>query len=477
MRTLQSIRQFASGVSTLSRFMRAPLPFLQTTKAELGDVASLRMLRHPWLLLSHPEDIERVFVGHAADLKRDDFSHILKRALGEGLLTSDGELWKRQRRLSATAFTPKRIRAYATSMARVTASGLERLEASEGRGSINLHEEMSHLTMEVVADVLFGASVGRAEAETVRETMHVFNDFFAQSPEAILRFPEWIRTPRNRAMTQATSAIDALVFKIIEARRSAPKGAAADAQEDDLLSALLGATDEDGSRMSDQQLRDEILTLFLAGHETTALALTHAIYLLAKHPEIEARAMREIRHVLGDRMLTEQDVPKLVYVDRVVKESMRLYPPAWVTGREVARAFELPGRGRDGVRVEEGTQIVMSQWLVHRDPRWFPNPEVFDPDRFDPEHAKQRPRFSYFPFGGGPRVCIGNHFATMEANLMLAMTLQRYHFELVPFEELRFAPSVTLRPKGQGVRVVVSRRPPHRPTEAPPAHPEESATV
>lgn len=470
MTTLQSIRDFGSGVSTLSRFMRAPLPFLQTTKAERGDVAALRMLRHPWVLLSHPEDIERVFVGHAGDLKRDDFSHILKRALGEGLLTSDGDLWKRQRRLSATAFTPKRIRAYATSMARVTANGLGRL--ADG-GEINLHEEMSHLTMEVVADVLFGANVGRAEAETVRETMHVFNDFFAQSPEAILRFPEWIRTPRNRAMTRATAAIDALVFRIIEARRSASKGAAEAAQDDDLLSALLGATDEDGSRMSDRQLRDEILTLFLAGHETTALALTHAIYLLAKHPEIEARALREIRHVLGDRMLTEEDVPKLVYVDRVVKESMRLYPPAWVTGREVARAFELPGRGGSpAVRVAEGTQIVMSQWLVHRDPRWFPNPEVFDPERFDPEHAKQRPRFSYFPFGGGPRVCIGNHFATLEANLMLAMTLQRYHFELLPFEELRFAPSVTLRPKGRGVRVRVSTRPPYRPTDAPPAHPD-----
>ncbi|MFO0614913.1 MAG: cytochrome P450 [Polyangiaceae bacterium] len=469
MNSLRTIQRLAAGLPTVGRFMRAPLPFLQATRASHGDVAKLTMLRHPWLILSHPEDIERVLIGHAGDLVRDEFSHVLKRALGQGLLTSEGELWKRQRRLAATAFTPKRIRGYATAMARVTANGLDRLAGvAAGQRTINLHEEMSHLTMEVVADVLFGASVGPAEADTVRDTMHVYNDFFAQSPEAILRLPPWVPTPRNRAMNAATRAIDALVAQIIEARRSGAQ------ESDDLLSALLGAIDEDGTRMDDAQLRDEILTLFLAGHETTALALTHAIYLLAKHPEIEARALREIRHVLGDRALSEDDVPKLVYVDRIVKESMRLFPPAWITGREAARPFELALHSGERLAIEEKTQIVMSQWIVHRDPRWFPNPEVFDPDRFDPEYAKQRPRYAYFPFGGGPRVCIGNHFATMEANLMLAMTLQRYHFELVPFEELRFAPSVTLRPKGEGVHVTVSERLPTRRTDAPTRLPIDS---
>jgi cytochrome P450 len=441
---------YAGGWVTLGRFMKNPLTFIQQTKETHGDFAPLRMLRLPWILLSNPADIEAVLVGHAQDLVRDDFSHILKRALGEGLLTSEGDLWKRQRRLSATAFTPKRIKGYAAAMARVTATGLDRLASAprDSSSAINLHEEMSRLTMEVVGDVLFGANVGLEEADTVRSTMHVLNDFFAQSPEAILRFPPWVPTPRNLAMTRATNALDRLVFRMIDARRGGQTPAA-----DDLLSALLAATDEDGSKMSDKQLRDEILTLFLAGHETTALALTHAIYLLARHPEIEARALREIRHVLGDRMLTEDDVPKLVYIDRIVKESMRLYPPAWITGREVAKGFELRGHA-----IEPKTQLTMSQWLVHRDPRWYPNPEVFDPDRFDPEQVKQRPRFSYFPFGGGPRVCIGNHFAMMEANLMLAMTLQRFHFELLPFEELRFAPSVTLRPRGHGVRVIVAPR-------------------
>jgi cytochrome P450 len=436
---------YAGRVRNLTRFMRAPLAFLQERQEALGDLGPVELPFGGWLLVSHPADIEAVLIQHAGDVLRDEFSHVLERALGKGLLTSDGELWKRQRRLSSAAFTPKRIRSYAGGMAEVTATGIARLGAG---GPVDLHREMSRLTMEVVAAVLFGANVGAAQVETVRHSLEVFNSYFAQSPEAILRLPAWVPTPLNRAVNGATRAIDTLIYGIIEDRRRA-------APRDDLLGALLAAKDEDGSQMSDEQLRDETVTLFLAGHETTALSLTYALYLIARHPATEARILAEVAEVVGDRAPTEEDVARLGTTDRVVKEAMRLYPPAWVTGREVAKAFELGGRP-----IPVGTQIVMSQWLVHRDPRWFPNPEVFDPDRFLPEVARERPRFAYFPFGGGPRVCIGNHFAMMEATLMLAMIVRAFRVELAPFEELRFEPSVTLRPTSRGVRATLVPRAP-----------------
>jgi cytochrome P450 len=434
------------GGRNFLRFIRSPLGFLQEIAETYGDIVELQLPGAPSVLISHPEDIESVLVGHAADVARDSHSHVLERALGKGLLTSDGDLWKRQRKLSSTAFTPKRIRSYAASMAVITDRGLQRWHDGE---AVNLHEEMSRLTMEVVADVLFSVNVGSDEAATVRTSTHVFNDYFAQSPEAFLRLPKWVPTPRNIAMTRAVSAIDALIYKIIDERRRGNEKA-------DLLGALLAATDDDGSRMDDLQLRDELVTLFLAGHETTALALTHALYLLARHPEIEGRLHAELANVIGDDLPKDDDAPRLVYTERIIKESMRLYPPAWMAGREAVRPLEICGR-----QVKPKTQVMMSQWLVHRDPRWYPRPEVFDPDRFDTENTKRRPRFAYFPFGGGPRVCIGNHFAMMEAVIMLAIIAQRFRVDLLPFEELVLAPSVTLRPR-RGLRARVVRREPSR---------------
>ena len=424
------------GFDNLARFARDPLGFLQRT-SELGDVVQVPMPERLWVMLFHPDDVESLLVQHAADVGRDDFSQVLKRALGEGLLTSDGALWKRERRLASSAFTPKRIRGYAASMATVTERGLRRWGVGD---VINLHEELSRLTMEVVADVLFGASLGPSDAVTVSESMDVFNAYFARSPEVLFRIPTWVKTPMHRALARANERIDALLHRIIDARRSGEV-------RDDLLGALLSATDEDGSRMDDTQLRDETVTLFLAGHETTALALTHALFLLAKHPDVERRLHAEVRDVLGDRPPAQEDVPRLSLTERVIKEAMRLYPPAWVTGREVLQPFDI-----GGVHLPAGSQVMVSQWIVHRDPRWFASPEAFDPDRFEPERAAQRPRFAYFPFGGGPRVCIGNHFAMMEAVLMLSMIVARFRVDLLPFEELHFKPSVTLRPKGHGVR-------------------------
>jgi cytochrome P450 len=305
---------------------------------------------------------------------------------------------------------------------------------------------MSRVTMEVVADVLFGSGIPTEDYETVRDAMEVVNEFFANSPEAMLKIAPWVPTPRNVRMKRAVAQIDELIYRIIAKRR------AGDAR-DDFLGTLLTAQDDDGARMDDKQLRDEAVTLFLAGHETTALALAHTLFLLSTHPDVERRLYAELSEVLAGRAPTAADVKALPYTERVLKESMRLFPPAWTTGRAALEDVEIGGH-----RVPKGAQILVSQWVVHRDPRWFPNPEGFDPDRWLPERAKDLPRFAYFPFGGGPRVCIGNHFAMMEATLLLAVVMQRWQIELMPGQRLELKPSVTLRQKGPGLSVRLAER-------------------
>jgi cytochrome P450 len=433
------------GLRNLAGFARDQLGLLRGIADTYGDVARVELLGKTYYLVSHPDDVEAVLVKHARVMLRDSHSVILERALGKGLLTSDGELWKHQRKLMAQAFVPRRIQSYGAAMARVTAAGLA---PWRDRAVINLHPEMSRLTMEVVADVLFGSGLAPADVEQVRESMETVNEFYANSPEAMTMLPAWVPTPRNRRMAAAVARLDELIYRIIAKRR------AGEARED-LLGTLLAAQDDDGARMSDRQLRDEAMTLFLAGHETTALTLAHTLYLLSTHPEVERRLHAELVAVVGDRLPTSDDVRALPYAERVIKESMRLYPPAWTTGREAAEDVDV-----GGYRIPKGAQILTSQWVVHHDPRWFPNPEGFDPDRWAGERAKEIPRYAYFPFGGGPRVCIGNHFATLEATLMLATIVGRWRLDLLPGQRLAFKPSVTLRQAGDGLRVQLTARRP-----------------
>jgi cytochrome P450 len=408
-----------------------------------GDIVYFKLLGSDYYLLNHPKDIEDAIAHQAQAMERDEYTETLKRTLGHGLLTSDGELWKRQRKLMAQAFTPKRIQGYGETMVAVIDRGLN-LHAGQ---LINLHAEMSRISMEVVAAVLFGAAITAEQVALVGATMETLNQFYANSPEAVLMLPRWVPTPLNRRVNQAVEQLDSVVYSIIGQRRRSGE------VRHDLLDTLLCAHDEGGAGMSDHQLRDEVTTLFVAGHETTSLALAHTIYLLAKHPEIERRLVAELDEVLAGRLPTVEDAKALRYTKQVLDESMRLYPPAWTTGREVSREVEIAG-----YRIPAGAQLMMSQWLVHRDARFFPDPEAFDPDRWLPERAKLLPRYAYFPFGGGPRVCIGNHFAMLEATLLLAVLMQRHHFELLPGQTLAFTPSVTLRQKGPGLRVRVHQR-------------------
>jgi len=432
----------AFGLRNVYRFSTDQLNLLTDLRARHGDVVRLKVLGKPWFTFSHPDDIEAIMLKHNKIMGRDQYIVVLQRALGMGLLTSDGPLWKRQRRLMATAFTPKRIETYADTMVEVTDRALRPWHDGQ---EINLHKEMSRVTMQVVAEVLFGTGVTPNDVETVGASLEVLNEYFANSPEAMLMLPRWVPTPRNLRVERAVKDIDSILYRIIAERRASGE------ERDDLLGRLLAAQDDDGTSMSDQQLRDEAVTLFLAGHETTALALAHTLYFLSKHPDVRRRVFAELDEVVGDRTPRADDYRRLEYLGRVLKESMRLLPPAWTTGREATEDVEI-----GGYHVPKGGQVLMSQWVVHRDPRWFPNPEAFDPDRW--EDPSELPRYAYFPFGGGPRVCIGNHFAMMEATLVLAAVLQRYRVDLLPGERLELKPSVTLRQKGPGLRARLFER-------------------
>jgi cytochrome P450 len=261
--------------------------------------------------------------------------------------------------------------------------------------------------------------------------------------------PHWdkLPTPLNRRFRLSVARLDRIVYGLLASHR---RGATGDGK--DLLSMLMNARDDDGAAMSDRQLRDEAITLMLAGHETTAIALTFTFMLLSKHPEVRVRLEAEIDDVAGDRDLTHADMPRLAFTDRVVRESLRLYPPAWSIGREAIEDVEL-----GGVRFERGTWFWFLPWTVHRDGRWYEEPERFDPDRWTDELTRRLPRFAYFPFSGGPRQCIGNAFATMEAVLCLATIARRFRLDLLPGRAVALLPTVTLRPK-EGLPVRLSRR-------------------
>jgi cytochrome P450 len=304
---------------------------------------------------------------------------------------------------------------------------------------------MNRLTMEIAAQTFLGVSVAE-QADRVGRAMTTLMEFFG-SWAAIVPWLAWLPTPGNRRYRQACREIDAVMYDTIARRR-----ADTERPGDDLLSRLLAARDDDGSRMTDAQLRDELVTLFLAGHETTALALSFCFYLLARHPEAEARLAAELDEVLKGEAPTVATVPRLRYTEWVVRESMRLYPPVPSIGREALEDCEVAG-----YHVPRGTQLALVQWAAHRDGRWFADPEPFRPERWDNDLARRLPRGAYFPFGDGPRICIGNQFAMLEAVLILATVAQRFRLALAPGFRLELLPSVTLRPR-KGVPMVVSER-------------------
>lgn len=428
-------------IGSLPQLRDTPLESMVEWKREYGDIVALRIAGIKVFLLSHPDLVEEVLVTGNRRFIKPRLLRDTKELLGDGLLTSEGDFWLRQRRLSQPAFHRDRIAGYADVMTSYTDRMLGGWKPEEVR---DIHHDMMELTLEIVARTLFNTSVTE-DARKVGDALEVALERFVDRL-SLTRFLDKLPLPKNIRFHKARRTLNTIIYGVIEQRRKSGEDAG------DLLSMLLQARDDDGSSMSDLQLRDEVMTIFLAGHETTAVALCWTLYLLSEHPDVDAALHEELRSVLDGRTPTMDDIPSLVYTGKVIRESMRLYPPAWRVGREAITDVEL-----GGYHIPAGAQLIMSQWLLHRDPRFWEEPEKFDPERWSGQMEKQLPRFAYFPFGGGQRRCIGDTFAIMEATLILATIAARYRLELCADQSVSFWPSITLRPRS-GMRMTVRSR-------------------
>jgi cytochrome P450 len=424
-------------------FRRDQLGFYVSCAREYGDVVQTRMGPYRILLIYHPDAIEELFVARNRDFIKSPGVRLLRPLLGDGLFLSEGDTWLRQRRLVQPAFHRQRVAGYGDVMA---AFAERHVAGWKDRDVIEVHGEMMALTQAIVGKTLFDADVS-GDAHEAGQAARVLAEDFGARLQSLRLIPYWLPTPRNLRTRRAIRHLDGLIHRIIAERR-----ASAD-DRGDLLSMLLHAQDaDDGSRMTGQQVRDEVMTMFLAGHETTAVALSWTWYLLAQHPDANARLADELRDVLGGRAPSVADLPRLKYAGMAVTESMRLYPPAYGIGRQAARATEIAGQA-----IAPGDILIAPTWVVHRDRRWFEESEAFRPERWAGDLAQRLPRFAYFPFGGGPRQCIGNSFAQMEAVLVLATIAQRFRLSLVPGQRITPTPYITLRPE-PGVRMLLDRR-------------------
>lgn len=441
-----------SGLQALFRFRGDPLRRFEHARDAVGDVMAFVLRGQKIAILHDPKVIEGVLVTARAHFRKDQFTRQLRQLLGDGLLTSEDDHWRRQRKLMGPAMQPREVQRYVGTMAAAT----EELVARFGDGEVrNIHADMMHLTLAILGRTLFGermSGFGEREFEDVeRELERIMRAYRPLSELFRSAMPAWLPVPSRWQLARARKRLDVILGRIISVKRGG-------GDSDDLLSRLMDATDEAGG-MTDIDLRDEAMTLFLAGHETTALALTYALRLLAEHPDACARTESELEQVLGGRAPDAEDLSKLPFTRAVIQETLRLYPPAWVIPREAKDDVVV-----SGWMFPRGIQVFIPLYTIQRDRRWFDEPERFLPERFLPGGAveqklerKELPRFVYFPFGAGPRVCIGQHFAVLEAVTALAVLLGRARFALPSAMPLTVQPAITLRPK-HPVELRVSRK-------------------
>jgi len=415
-------------------FRRDMLGFLLRLAREYGDVSLFSIGRQRVCFLNHPDVIRDVLITNARNFRKGRGLERAKLLLGDGLLTSEGEFHQRQRRLVQPAFHRERVTSYGTTMGRYARATRERWRDGE---SIDAAAEMTRLTLAIVGKTLFDADI-EGEAPEIRDALTDAVEMFSFAMFPFAELLDRLPLPRVRKFRRARERLDATIYRLIEQRR------ASGADRGDLLSMLLLAqdTDGDGGAMTDRQLRDEAMTLFLAGHETTANALTWTWHLLAANPEAERRLHAEVDDVLGDRAATADDLPRLRYTRLVLAESMRLYPPAWIVGRRAIADYFI-----GTYRIPANTILLASQYIIHRDARFFPEPERFDPERFTTEAQAARPRLAYFPFGAGPRICLGEQFAWMEGVLCLATLARRWYLRPPAGFTPTLQPLITLRPR------------------------------
>jgi cytochrome P450 len=427
--------------SLFGAMQQNPLDYFTAMAQKYGDVSGMRIGKFRSLFINRPDLIEDVLVNNARLYHKGRILRANKYLFGEGLLTSEGDFWLRQRRLAQPAFHRARVNAYAATMAEYAEQMIATWRNGEER---DIHEEMMQLALRIVSKTLFDADVTR-DAKEVGETLDVLLQIAANFGRTIL-VPLWVPSPRNIRAKLGIKRLEKVIYRIIAERRANGRDTG------DLLSILLHAQDEDGSHMNDRQLRDETITLFLAGHETTANTLAWTWWLLAQNPAVEKKFHEELDGVLSGRAPEVDDLPRLAFLNNVLTESLRLYPTAWGMARLAAEEHEIAG-----YPVRRGYGVAFAQWVIHRDARWFDAPLEFRPERWDNGLAKQLPRFAYFPFGGGPRQCIGNTFALMEASVVLATIGQKFRFQLVPDHKVTPLASITLRPKN-GIQVRLETR-------------------
>lgn len=445
------------GLTLLRDMAGDYLGFWSRMQQAFGDSVSLHVMGRATYCFMHPDQIREVLVEkNDAFIRYERHMDVLREVHGQSLLISEGDIWKQQRRTLLPGFSPKRFDGYARQMAEAASGALDGL-ARHGGKPFDFEHAMNMLAMDVILRTMFSSSVA-ADTKAIEQAVRYLSQTAYEDMFYPFSLPDWLPLPGKRTKRQARKLLDDLIWSHIRVRRSSGE------RRDDILGMLLSAADEegDGSHLSDRDIRNQLMTTFLAGHETTASGLTWAGWVLAAHKDVARRAMDEVDTVLQGRTPTFADVARLPYLGQVVKETLRLYSPApGVFMRQAATDVEI-----GGYRLAKGALVVILSAIPHRDGRWFPDPDRFDPDRFTPDASKQIPRGAYFPFGTGPRVCIGNSFAAMEMTLILAMLLQRYEVRLQPGQqEPGIRLQVTVRPEG-GMTLMLA---PRAPVQANPA--------
>lgn len=418
---------------------RDPLAFLLASVQRHGDFIEFPLGIATVYLLNHPALIKHVLQDNNRNYSKNTIQYnTLSIVTGRGLLTSDGDFWRRQRRLIQPAFHRRRIAQFGSFMVEATQKMLDRWDRTTGL--LDVDAEMMQLSLEIVGKALFSLDLSQSAGRLTQSVLTML-DYVVHRASAPLAFPLWWPTARNRRFLTARRAVDAVIETMIRERRT--QLAAGDALPDDLLTMLLTAQDPEGDAgMSDAQIRDEIITLIIAGHETVASALTWCWYLLAQRPAVVERLETELAATLGGRPPAVADLPQLPLTRAIFEETLRLYPPAWIISRRALAADEI-----GGAPVAGNSLLLISPYTVHRHPDFWPSPADFNPDRFLPAAGNTRPRFAYIPFGGGPRLCIGDQFALMEGALVLATAAQRGRLSLPAGQTVVMEPLVTLRPR------------------------------
>jgi cytochrome P450 len=420
-----------------------PVDYMRDSAAKHGDVVRFQLGKQSIYLVSHPDLVHEVLVKRVSEFHKPNLTGSkpfgLARFLGDGILTGDHEVWRPQRKLVQPLMHTKHIASYGDTMARFG----EQLLASWQDGSVrDIHADMTQVTMWIIAETMFGMKVNQSpDIEKAAHDAQVITIADITSP-----IPAWL-TGRNRHAEQVNEFLTALVQRFMEERR-----AQGEVERYDLLSLLMETRDEDGQPMSDEFVRDNILTLFFAGHETTANTLTWAFYFLDQHPEVMAKLQAEVDSVLDGRLPTLADLPQLPYTMMVIKETMRVEPTVSAFPRLIVDDLEL-----GGYRLRAGSIVMLPPYVLHHDARWWSQPDVFDPTRFDAHNEPNIPKYAYLPFGGGPRVCIGNHFALMEAQILLAVIVSHYNVRLAPGTQVQPVRNITSSPK-TSLNMIVERR-------------------